>query len=57
VAILPVFLVLWITNYSQWTVEWTLLVLVVSLVGGAVSGVIYWFVLTRQLVKYLETRR
>jgi hypothetical protein len=48
---LPVFLVLLHQNSAQWTVGWTIYAAFASLAMGALCGAIFWFVVTRPLLK------
>jgi hypothetical protein len=54
---LPLFLALWLQNYADWTVAWTVYALFLSLVGGALSGGMFWCVATRPLLKRRQSQR
>ena len=51
---LPCFLVLLVRNYADWTVAWTFYSALTSLVIGAIGGAVFWFVVTRPLVKWRQ---
>ena len=54
---LPLFLTLWLQNYAEWTGSWTIYALFLCLVGGVISGGVFWFVATRPLLKRRQSQR
>jgi hypothetical protein len=48
---LPAFLVLLSQNHTQWTAGWTAYAVLLSAAMGALCGVVYWYVVTRPLLK------